>query len=64
MAGICALLHDIGVHSATSATTGIRTYLIKNGDLRGFDPEEIEVIALVARYHRQATPKRTHGEYA
>ena len=38
-------------------------YLIKNGDLRGFDPEEIEVIALVARYHRQATPKKSHEGY-
>ena len=32
-------------------------YLIKNGDLRGFEPEEIEMIALVARYHRRATPE-------
>jgi exopolyphosphatase/guanosine-5'-triphosphate,3'-diphosphate pyrophosphatase len=35
-------------------------YLIKNGDLRGFDPRETEVIALIARYHRQATPKKSH----
>ena len=28
-------------------------YLIKNGDLRGFEPDEIETIALVARYHRR-----------
>ena len=33
-------------------------YLIKNGDLRGFHPDEIEVIALVARYHRRGTPKQ------
>jgi exopolyphosphatase/guanosine-5'-triphosphate,3'-diphosphate pyrophosphatase len=39
-------------------------YLIKNGDLRGFHPDEIEVIALVARYHRRGTPKRSHDEYA
>src|SRR5262249_10958756 len=38
-------------------------YLIKNGDLRGFEPEEIETIALVARYHRQATPKRKHDGF-
>ena len=39
-------------------------YLIKNGDLRGFEPDEIETIALVARYHRQATPKRRHDGFA
>jgi exopolyphosphatase/guanosine-5'-triphosphate,3'-diphosphate pyrophosphatase len=59
-----ALLHDIGVHISYERHNRHSYYLIKNGDLRGFDPEEIEVIALVARYHRQATPKRTHGEYA
>jgi exopolyphosphatase/guanosine-5'-triphosphate,3'-diphosphate pyrophosphatase len=59
-----ALLHDIGVHISYERHHKHSYYLIKNGDLRGFDPEEIEVIALVARYHRQATPKRQHGEYA
>jgi exopolyphosphatase / guanosine-5'-triphosphate,3'-diphosphate pyrophosphatase len=58
-----ALLHDIGVHISYERHHKHSYYLIKNGDLRGFDPEEIEVIALVARYHRQATPKRQHGEY-
>jgi exopolyphosphatase/guanosine-5'-triphosphate,3'-diphosphate pyrophosphatase len=37
--------------------------LIKNGDLRGFHPDEIDVIALVARYHRRGTLKRSHEEY-
>jgi exopolyphosphatase/guanosine-5'-triphosphate,3'-diphosphate pyrophosphatase len=37
--------------------------LIKNGDLRGFDPQETEVVALVARYHRQATPKKSHDGF-
>src|SRR5205814_4382384 len=38
-------------------------YLIKNGDLRGFEPEEAEVIALVARYHRKTPPKKSHEPY-
>jgi len=59
-----ALLHDIGVHISYERHHKHSYYLIKNGDLRGFDPEEIEVIGLVARYHRQATPKQTHEEYA
>jgi exopolyphosphatase / guanosine-5'-triphosphate,3'-diphosphate pyrophosphatase len=58
-----ALLHDIGVHISYERHHKHSYYLIKNGDLRGFDPEEIEVIALVARYHRQATPKRRHEDY-
>jgi exopolyphosphatase/guanosine-5'-triphosphate,3'-diphosphate pyrophosphatase len=55
-----ALLHDIGVHISYERHHRHSYYLIKNGDLRGFDPQEIEVIALVARYHRQATPKKSH----
>ncbi len=59
-----ALLHDVGVHISYERHHRHSYYLIKNGDLRGFDPREIEVIALIARYHRQATPKKSHEGYA
>jgi len=58
-----ALLHDIGVHISYERHHRHSYYLIKNGDLRGFDPQETEVIALIARYHRQATPKKSHEGY-
>ena len=58
------LLHDIGVHISYERHNRHSYYLIKNGDLRGFEPDEIDVIALVARYHRRGTPKRAHEEYA
>jgi exopolyphosphatase / guanosine-5'-triphosphate,3'-diphosphate pyrophosphatase len=59
-----ALLHDIGGHISYARHHRHSYYLIKNGDLRGFSPDEIEVMALVARYHRRGTPKRSHEEYA
>jgi len=55
-----ALLHDVGVHISYDKHHRHSYYLIKHGDLRGFEPEEIDVIALVARYHRRATPKPEH----
>ena len=58
-----ALLHDIGVHISYERHHRHSYYLIRNGDLRGFDPQEIAVIALLARYHRQATPKKSHEGY-
>ena len=58
-----ALLHDIGVHISYNRHHRHSYYLIKNGDLRGFAPEEVEPIALVARYHRRGTPKRSHEGY-
>ena len=59
-----ALLHDIGVHISYERHHRHSYYLIKNGDLRGFDPDEIEVMALVARYHRRGTPKKGHAGYS
>ena len=58
-----ALLHDVGVHISYERHNRHSYYLIKNGDLRGFDPQEIEIIALIARYHRQGTPKKSHNGY-
>jgi exopolyphosphatase/guanosine-5'-triphosphate,3'-diphosphate pyrophosphatase len=58
-----ALLHDVGTHISYEGHHKHSYYLIRNGDLRGFDPDEIEIIALVARYHRQATPKKEHEGY-
>ena len=59
-----ALLHDVGVHISYERHHKHSYYLIKHGDLRGFEPEEIEMIALVARYHRQNEPKKSHEGFA
>jgi exopolyphosphatase/guanosine-5'-triphosphate,3'-diphosphate pyrophosphatase len=40
-------------------------YLIRNTDLlTGFTSQEVELIALVARYHRKSAPKARHPEFA
>jgi len=57
-------MHDIGSHISFGRHHRHSYYLVTNGDLRGFQPEEIEIIALVARYHRRSTPKTSHEEYA
>jgi exopolyphosphatase/guanosine-5'-triphosphate,3'-diphosphate pyrophosphatase len=59
-----ATMHDLGVHISYARHHRHSQYLIKNGDLRGFDPSEIEVMGLVARYHRRGTPKKSHDDYA
>jgi exopolyphosphatase/guanosine-5'-triphosphate,3'-diphosphate pyrophosphatase len=59
-----ALLHDIG-HAVDHGRHQRHTYyLIKNSELLGFEPEEIEVIALVARGHRKTVPKPSAPELA
>ena len=57
-----ALLHDIGTHISYEAHHRHSYYLIKHGDLRGFEPDEIEAVGLIARYHRRGAPKKSHAE--
>jgi exopolyphosphatase/guanosine-5'-triphosphate,3'-diphosphate pyrophosphatase len=48
-----ALLHDVGHAIEHDRHNRHSYYLIKNGDLLGFEPEEIEILALAARGHRK-----------
>jgi exopolyphosphatase/guanosine-5'-triphosphate,3'-diphosphate pyrophosphatase len=59
-----ALLHDIGHHISYLGHHKHTYYLIKNGDLHGFTPLEIEMLANVARYHRRGHPRRKHAAFA
>jgi exopolyphosphatase/guanosine-5'-triphosphate,3'-diphosphate pyrophosphatase len=59
-----ALLHDIGYLINHAKHHKHAYHLIIHGDLRGFSPGEVEIIANVARYHRRARPKKTHENYA
>lgn len=59
-----ALLHDVGLYVNHSKHHRHSQYLITHGELRGFEPEEIAVIASVARFHKGAPPKPSHEELA
>jgi exopolyphosphatase/guanosine-5'-triphosphate,3'-diphosphate pyrophosphatase len=52
-----ALLHDIGEHVAADGHDRHGAYLIEHGRLRGFDPDEVHVLAVLARFHRRGMPK-------
>jgi exopolyphosphatase/guanosine-5'-triphosphate,3'-diphosphate pyrophosphatase len=54
-----ALLHDIGEHVASSAHHKHGAYLVRNGQLRGFAPDEVELLAAVVRWHRRGEPRVT-----
>ena len=58
-----ALLHDIGIHISYERHHKHSQYLIQHGDLRGFEPDEIMLMSLVSRYHRQATPRKSHRDF-
>ncbi len=58
------VLHDCGYLVNYSRHHKHSYHLIVHSDIAGFTRREIEVIANVARYHRQAEPKRSHPNFA
>ncbi len=58
-----ALLHDVGYHINYKKHQKHTYYLIKNGDLNGFEEREVEIVANVARYHCKSAPKKTHENW-
>jgi len=58
-----ALLHELGMYVSTSGFHKHSQYLISNSELFGLGRKELLLTALVARYHRRASPKPTHEGY-
>jgi exopolyphosphatase/guanosine-5'-triphosphate,3'-diphosphate pyrophosphatase len=60
-----ALLANVGLFISHSQHHLHSYYVIRNSErLAGFTDREIEMIALVARYHRKSAPKPSHAEFA
>ncbi len=57
------LLHDIGYLISHKGHHKHSYYLIRNGGLKGFEDQEIELIANLARYHRKGRPKKSHYSF-
>lgn len=59
-----AMLHDIGWHISREEHHKHGMYLILHGSLKGFTPEEVQVMANIVRYHRKSGPKVSHESFA
>lgn len=60
-----ALLCNVGAFLSHAQHHKHSYYVIRTTDrLPGFTDHEVELIALVARYHRKSEPKPKHAEYA
>jgi exopolyphosphatase/guanosine-5'-triphosphate,3'-diphosphate pyrophosphatase len=60
---IAALLHEVGMFIGDRSHHKHSMYIIMNSELFGLTRKDISLIALVARYHRRATPRPYHEEY-
>jgi len=59
-----ALLHEVG-YLINYEKHHLHSYhLIMHGNLRGLSPQQRELVANVARYHRRSGPKRKHENFA
>lgn len=61
---VASLLHDIGVFVNARGHHKHALYLIRNTEFTGLSLSEVNLIALIARYHRKATPQISHPDYA
>jgi exopolyphosphatase/guanosine-5'-triphosphate,3'-diphosphate pyrophosphatase len=60
---VAAILHEVGRFVNSRAHHKHSYYLVSNAEIFGLGRRDIEIAALVARYHRRAQPRRTHTEY-
>ena len=58
-----AMLHEVGSYVSGRAHHKHSYYLVSNAEVFGLSGEELQVVALVTRYHRRGGPKQSHPEY-
>lgn len=60
---VAALLHDIGVYVSLRAHHKHSQYLLSSSQIFGLSDDETAIVSNIARYHRAATPQRSHLPY-
>ncbi len=58
-----AILHNSGHFVSHGSHHKHSYYLIRHGELLGYNEEEVEIIANLARYHRKSAPKKKHENF-
>ena len=61
---VAAILHEVGGFISPKAHHKHSQYIIENSEIFGLAKLDVQIVALVARYHRHSGPKLTHPSYA
>jgi exopolyphosphatase/guanosine-5'-triphosphate,3'-diphosphate pyrophosphatase len=61
---LAALLHEVGLFVSSRSFHKHSMYLIMHSELFGLNQRDVLLVALVARYHRRASPKPEHEGFA
>ncbi len=60
---VAALLHDIGIYVSLRGHHKHSHYLLSVSEIFGLSRDDLAVVANIARYHRRATPQKSHLPY-
>lgn len=60
---VAAILHEIGGYVNLSSLHKHSMYLVMHSSLFGLTSDDLQLVAMVVRYHRRALPKVTHQLY-
>ncbi|NOZ21683.1 MAG: Ppx/GppA family phosphatase [Planctomycetes bacterium] len=60
---VAAILHEVGGFVSGRAHHKHTYYLVANSEIFGLRPEDLAIVAHVARYHRRSCPKPSHLDY-
>ena len=61
---MAAILHEIGLFVSVRSSHKHSLYLIRNSEFFGISDRDVELVSLVARYHRRAIPQPSHLYYS
>jgi exopolyphosphatase/guanosine-5'-triphosphate,3'-diphosphate pyrophosphatase len=60
---IAGILHEVGRYINDSSHHKHSMYIITNSELFGVTKRDLQIVGLLARYHRRAMPREYHTEY-
>jgi exopolyphosphatase/guanosine-5'-triphosphate,3'-diphosphate pyrophosphatase len=61
---MAAILHEVGIYVSPRSYHKHSLYLIRHAEFFGITAKDVELMGLVARYHRRATPQPNHEGYS
>jgi exopolyphosphatase/guanosine-5'-triphosphate,3'-diphosphate pyrophosphatase len=60
---VAALLHDVGIYVNLKGHHKHTEYILSVSEVFGLSRDDMAIVANVARYHRRATPQKSHLPY-
>ncbi|MDH3069514.1 HD domain-containing protein [Akkermansia sp. N21169] len=61
---VAAILHEVGTYISPRHHNKHSQYIILNSEIFGLSRDDVEIVALLARYHRRETPSKSEVLYA